>query len=469
MAIAASDRALEADQVDALSSIIQRFNCRGVTDTSGRNWLQWLRSRRDVQAALNKVGYAPAGHTLDTLQAFIADLPDQEQASAQHCLKRALRSRVSLDELRARMGVVAGSAEVKPNKRVRRAARLVSLVQQTRAHPRFEESYHFPSEKANWANAPQTPNKGKHHIHGTDLLRVEDLLMSMDCEMVATQEDDHALARVCVCTVDGGLVLDRLVKPPGKIIDPRTHITGLSIEDLEDVDYTVADAQAELRKLLTPHTVMIGHSLNNDLAALRLECPLVVDTAFLFGLEGCPLTRLPSLKHLVEKVLGNKSFRGDNGQGVHDCGDDAQAALDVVLHRLRMSSEDGGDEPVIWLEPPESPKPMEIRVETNEELDADAKTITLSTTLANKKRCSEQLTSKSGVMDDAGVHDGDLLTQRKKKRKEECKMAENSRATSGANLASLKKEFKKWLKARTEQGDDVDTFKTWLRVYVNSF
>ena len=48
--------------------------------------------------------------------------------------------------------------------------------------------------------------------------------------------------------------------------------------------------------------VLVGHSLNHDLMALRLDHRLVIDTAFLFryqGLDQCT----PSLADLAERLL----------------------------------------------------------------------------------------------------------------------------------------------------------------------
>jgi len=357
--------ASELEAVQLLADSVKRLQRRGVKDIGGRSWPEWLRSRGDMQHVLREFGYDPSRHNAATLRAFISELPSQHKANALHSLERLLKSKQSLDELRS----VCGSVDtakldtttkvghdvhdvVQPTKRSKRLARLLSLVQQTRLHSRFDECYSFPSHGAFWAHAPRPTLPGK-HIGEEGRSPAEDVLMSMDCEMVKTENDENALARVCVCSPGGGLLLDRLVKPPSKVLDPRTDITGITVEDLEEVDYTMSDAQADLRKLVTSRTVMVGHSLNKDLEALRFDCHLVIDTAFVYGLEGDP-RRLPSLAHLVETVLKRENFRGTDGKAAHNCADDAQAALDLVLHRLKLSSGKGGDAPVICVKPPET-------------------------------------------------------------------------------------------------------------------
>ena len=37
----------------------------------------------------------------------------------------------------------------------------------------------------------------------------QDLLLAVDCEMVATEDDDNALARVCACDAAGKVLMDR--------------------------------------------------------------------------------------------------------------------------------------------------------------------------------------------------------------------------------------------------------------------
>eukprot|EP00747_Dinoflagellata_sp_TGD_P047031 gnl/TRDRNA2_/TRDRNA2_144770_c1_seq1.p1 gnl/TRDRNA2_/TRDRNA2_144770_c1~~gnl/TRDRNA2_/TRDRNA2_144770_c1_seq1.p1 ORF type:complete len:449 (+),score=58.14 gnl/TRDRNA2_/TRDRNA2_144770_c1_seq1:40-1347(+) len=78
------------------------------------------------------------------------------------------------------------------------------------------------------------------------------------------------------------------------------------------------------------------------MSALRLDVPLLIDTALIYGFESMP-SRLPSLAYLVETVLGRHGFRGADGQSCHDCKEDATSSMQLVLHRLRHPS--GGKAP----------------------------------------------------------------------------------------------------------------------------
>lgn len=48
------------------------------------------------------------------------------------------------------------------------------------------------------------------------------------------------------------------------------RFSGISEEDLEDVTTTLRDVQAVLLSLFTAHTILIGHSLESDLTALKV-------------------------------------------------------------------------------------------------------------------------------------------------------------------------------------------------------
>lgn len=48
------------------------------------------------------------------------------------------------------------------------------------------------------------------------------------------------------------------------------RFSGISEEDLEDVHTTLRDVQAVLLSLFTDKTILIGHSLESDLQALKV-------------------------------------------------------------------------------------------------------------------------------------------------------------------------------------------------------
>jgi hypothetical protein len=77
--------------------------------------------------------------------------------------------------------------------------------------------------------------------------------------------------------------------------------------------------------------IMVGHSLNHDLMAMRLNHQLVIDTALLFQYQGL-VKCTPSLADLALQVLG-KQIRVS--QSEHDSMEDAATSMDLVLHALQ--------------------------------------------------------------------------------------------------------------------------------------
>jgi RNA exonuclease 1 len=150
----------------------------------------------------------------------------------------------------------------------------------------------------------------------------------MDCEMCETTDPvtgikvDNALVRFSVvdCTDNGNVLIDALVAPGLPITDARTHIHGITEQQLAGVTWTLRHAQAALLNLCSEHTVFVGHSLHKDLRALKFNHRNVVDTAYLFTLEGEP-GAAPSLRDVSEQILGTRL--GDT----HDSVEDARASL----------------------------------------------------------------------------------------------------------------------------------------------
>ena len=86
--------------------------------------------------------------------------------------------------------------------------------------------------------------------------------------------------------------------------------------------------QERLLSLLTPHTILVGHSLNADLEVLKITHPFIIDTSILYQhSRGPPLK--PSLKWLAQKYL-NREIQKGHGISGHDSIEDAQACLDLV-------------------------------------------------------------------------------------------------------------------------------------------
>lgn len=112
---------------------------------------------------------------------------------------------------------------------------------------------------------------------------------------------------------------------------------------LAPVTTTLRDIQQKLHKILHSKTILVGHSLNADLAALRLTHPFIVDTALLYPHpRGPPLKS--SLKYLAQKYLGREIQTGDGSTGPgagHDSIEDARACLDLVKQKCEKGPDWG--------------------------------------------------------------------------------------------------------------------------------
>ena len=80
-----------------------------------------------------------------------------------------------------------------------------------------------------------------------------------------------ALARVTVVDRLCDTVYDTLVRPPHPIVDYNTRFSGLTAQHFtSDVTTSLTDVQAQLLSMVSMETILLGHSLNNDLRALKV-------------------------------------------------------------------------------------------------------------------------------------------------------------------------------------------------------
>ncbi|KAH6922553.1 hypothetical protein HPB50_015555 [Hyalomma asiaticum] len=78
------------------------------------------------------------------------------------------------------------------------------------------------------------------------------------------------LVRVTVVGWDEKPVFDSLVRPYGRILDYHTRFKGVVEEDMVGVETRLHDVQAALLDMFSADTILVGHSLDSDLRALRL-------------------------------------------------------------------------------------------------------------------------------------------------------------------------------------------------------
>jgi len=90
---------------------------------------------------------------------------------------------------------------------------------------------------------------------------------------------------------------------------------------------TITDVQAILLANLKPNSILIGHSLESDLIALKFKHDCVIDTTVLYPHKrGFPYRC--ALRNLTSDYLRQIIQQSEEG---HDSVEDAKAALELAL------------------------------------------------------------------------------------------------------------------------------------------
>ncbi|KAF8143342.1 ribonuclease H [Mycena galopus ATCC 62051] len=216
----------------------------------------------------------------------------------------------------------------------------------------LENEYPIPSYMADVFQKPdgwiETPEESKPSLLDDPAKAPKRPVYCIDCEMCLT-EDGKELTRICLIDFNSGIVIyDQLVKPSKPILDYLTRWSGITAEQLRPVTTTLAQVQAHILRLLSPPAanpfsatgtspapyltpILIGHSLESDLKALKLCHSKCIDTAVLYHHpRGRPLK--PGLAWLTKKWCGREIQTG--GEGGHDPEEDARACLELLQKKL---------------------------------------------------------------------------------------------------------------------------------------
>ena len=202
----------------------------------------------------------------------------------------------------------------------------LQAVEMTRAHPKYRSEFNYERYIAS-DEAQGGKNIWIKARPFGDWCLANPQAIAMDCEMCETtdpvtgEKDYKALCRISIVDAETDeVLLDTLVKPAWPVTDHRARINGITKELLQDVKFTIQHAQEFMMALCSDQTVIMGHSVNNDLAAIRMEHYCVADSACLFKAVDSETATL-GLKDLAMHILG-KSM-----PDTHDSVNDTRVAL----------------------------------------------------------------------------------------------------------------------------------------------
>lgn len=164
----------------------------------------------------------------------------------------------------------------------------------------------------------------------------------IDCEMAGAVDGQDELIQITMIEFSSGRILrSSLVNPSKPIRDWREDITGINAATMQSAVWKGEAlrgweaARADLWRLADKDTIIMGHSVRNDLRVLRTFHSKIIDSAILAAdavLGNNPNIRKRwSLELLCTELLGIQIRRPLDGHKVHDALEDALATREVVL------------------------------------------------------------------------------------------------------------------------------------------
>lgn len=153
---------------------------------------------------------------------------------------------------------------------------------------------------------------------------------ALDCEMCYTTKGLE-LTRVTIVDVDCKTVYESFVQPLNPIIDYNTRFSGITKEQMDRTSTSILQVQANILHLCNSKTILIGHSLESDMKALKIVHSSIIDTSVLFPHKfGLPHKR--ALRSLAGEYL-KKIIQNDISG--HDSAEDALTCMELVIWKVK--------------------------------------------------------------------------------------------------------------------------------------
>lgn len=156
-------------------------------------------------------------------------------------------------------------------------------------------------------------------------------ILGLDCEMCQT-EKGLEVTRISIVDANFVKIYDEFVLPRHPVIDYLTQYSGITEQTLQNVKKSFAEAQKDVLSLVRAETILVGHSLDNDLRKLEIAHKRVVDTVALYPHRNGGQSK-NKLSWIAELFLNKKIHTSDSS---HDSTEDAEVALELVKYRLTV-------------------------------------------------------------------------------------------------------------------------------------
>ena len=168
----------------------------------------------------------------------------------------------------------------------------------------------------------------------------------LDCEMVQVEAGRRELAYLsAIDFLTGEVLIDNYVQPKSRVVNWDSRFSGVTPSAMNKAVkkgtalFGWEGARSKLWEFMDSETVLIGHSLNNDLDVLGIIHWNVVDSSIITSEAvfytvhaGEPLNRTWSLKTLTNELVNYDIQVGKQG---HSALEDAHATRDIVIWCLR--------------------------------------------------------------------------------------------------------------------------------------